>query len=69
MQELLKELSQLLEKHNAAIVRSRGVDNKLVVSKINPQGKGINATQYEFTEDITEYSINEKWYKDITKKR
>lgn len=69
MSEFIKELEELLKKHNAAIVRSAGPLNKLVISvgKVRAGSYVMTFIEYEFEEEITEESIKYKRYQDITK--
>ena len=67
MDEFLEELYQLLEKHNAAIVRSSNATNSLVLSigKIPAGSSAMKFTELEFDEDIVKDSIKNKWYREI----
>lgn len=67
MGEFLEELYQLLEKHNAAIVRSANKTNSLVLSvgKISVGSSVMKFTELEFDEDIVKESIKNKWYREI----
>lgn len=67
MDEFLEELYQLLEKHNAAIVRSANQTNSLVLSvgKIPVGSSVMKFTELEFDEDIVKESIKNKWYREI----
>jgi hypothetical protein len=67
MNEFLEELYQLLEKHNAAIVRSANAANSLVLSvgKIPAGSSVMKFTELEFDEDIVKESIKNQWYREI----
>lgn len=67
MDEFLEELFQLLEKHNAAIIRSANATNSLVLSvgKIPSGSPEMKFTELEFEEDIVKESIKNKWYREI----
>jgi hypothetical protein len=67
MDEFLEELYQLLEKHNAAIVRSANAINSLVLSvgKIPVGSSVMKFKELEFDEDIVKESIKNKWYREI----
>lgn len=60
-ENFLQELKDILVKYNGAIVRSAGAKNKLVVSLALDDG----FTDVEFEEDITEYNIRIKDYKQL----
>ena len=60
-EKFLQELKDILVKYNGAIVRSAGAKNKLVVSLALDNG----FTDIEFEEDITEYNIRIKDYKQL----
>lgn len=66
MNEFLEELYQLLEKHNAAIVRSANATSSLVLSvgKIQAGSSVMIFTELEFDEDIVKESIKNKWYRE-----
>lgn len=59
MDEFLRELKDLLEKHNAAIIRSANSTHDLVVAVQTDPGVFKELT---FAEEITESSIKYKWY-------
>ena len=59
MDEFLNELKQILEKYNAAIVRSANSSNDLVITVQTAPGKFDELT---FAEEITEVSIRNEWY-------
>jgi len=67
MDEFLEELYALLEKHNAAIVRSANATNSLVLSvgKIPAMSSVMKFAELEFDEDIVKESIKNKWYREI----
>jgi hypothetical protein len=62
MEELLKELEALLEKHSATIIRSGDDEHKLVLSILT--GNGV-CMEEEFEEDIDVRSIKHGWHKTI----
>ena len=58
MNDLLKELKELLDKHEATIVRSASEGNKLVLCKMNPK----HTDEYEFNEDMCSEGIEYEWF-------
>jgi hypothetical protein len=62
MEEFIKELNALLEKHSATIVRSASENHELVICILtyeNAMKKEIEAT---FDEEIGTTHIKNKWY-------
>jgi hypothetical protein len=64
MKVFLDELSELLNKYGATILRSADENNRLVVSLIN--GKG-GFDEVEFEEEIGPLQITHEYYKELDK--
>jgi hypothetical protein len=58
MKELLKELEELLEKHNACVVRSANNRGDLFLCKISDD----KTIEVKFNEEISSSSIKYSWH-------
>jgi hypothetical protein len=61
MKQLLKEIYELLDKHDASVVRSGDDNHKLVLSICNE----VTCQEEEFEEDIDKASIKNHWHRTI----
>ena len=67
MEQFLKELQELLGKHNATILRSASEEHELVVSvgKVFKHGIAPNFEEVSFEEEIGEVQLRNKWFKTL----
>lgn len=62
MDDFLKELGELFEKHHACIVRSASVNHELVACILTKENEMTKTQEATFDEEINDDSIRYKWY-------
>jgi len=67
MDDFLKDLGELLEKHHACIVRSASVNHELVACILTRENEMSKTQEATFDEEINDDSIRYKWYSTETK--